>query len=148
MYGPNAGDRPERPRLQYKLRFLAALKAKLDALTAAGREVGMRGHCSCWHSCGGSVRAGSSECTTARPLASHCRPALQVILVGDLNIPAEPRDMHPALGPYSESYGEEERAALAGLMASYPGGRAGEGIARGGGRGRHPQAYNADGSHG
>lgn len=30
--------------------------------------------------------------------------------------------MHPSLGPYEESYGEEERAALAGLMASYPGG--------------------------
>lgn len=30
--------------------------------------------------------------------------------------------MHPSLGPYEESYGEEERAALAGLMAAYPGG--------------------------
>lgn len=43
------------------------------------------------------------------------------MLVGDFNIPAEPRDMHPELGPYSDHYSEEERAALAGLMASYPG---------------------------
>lgn len=46
---------------------------------------------------------------------------VQLLIVGDFNVPAEPRDMHPSLGPYEESYGEEERAALAGLMAAYPG---------------------------
>ena len=39
VYVPNAGDRPDRPRLQYKLRFLEALKKKCDALVAQGREV-------------------------------------------------------------------------------------------------------------
>ncbi|PRW56659.1 Exodeoxyribonuclease III [Chlorella sorokiniana] len=81
VYVPNAGDRPARARLPYKLRFLEALRRKCDDLTAAGR---------------------------------------QLLIVGDFNIPAEPRDMHPSLGPYEESYGEEERAALAGLMAAYP----------------------------
>jgi len=40
VYVPNAGDRPDRPRLRYKLAFLEALKRKCDALVAAGREVG------------------------------------------------------------------------------------------------------------
>ena len=39
VYAPNAGDRAAgRPRLAYKLRWLAALAAKAAALTAAGRE--------------------------------------------------------------------------------------------------------------
>ena len=45
VYVPNAGDRPARPRLQYKLRFLEALKDKCDALVAQGREVRPPG---CW----------------------------------------------------------------------------------------------------
>lgn len=36
---PNAGDRPGRERLGYKLRFLAELKERLDALAAAGKQV-------------------------------------------------------------------------------------------------------------
>lgn len=60
---------------------------------------------------------------TQGPDARAFHPAsLQLLIVGDFNIPAEPRDMHPSLGPYEESYGEEERAALAGLLAAYPGG--------------------------
>ena len=39
VYVPNAGDRPARARLAFKLAFLRALKAKADALVAAGREV-------------------------------------------------------------------------------------------------------------
>lgn len=54
-------------------------------------------------------------------LASYSPTLVQLLIVGDFNIPAEPRDMHPSLGPYDESYGEEERTALAGLMAAYPG---------------------------
>jgi exonuclease III len=45
VYVPNAGDRPDRPRLQYKLRFLEALKHKCDTLVAQGREVRAAG---CW----------------------------------------------------------------------------------------------------
>ncbi len=39
VYAPNAGDRPDRSRLPFKLRWLAALKRKVDAVAAAGREV-------------------------------------------------------------------------------------------------------------
>jgi exonuclease III len=49
VYVPNAGDRPDRPRLQYKLRFLEALKQKCDALVAQGREV--RGLAAGWGWC-------------------------------------------------------------------------------------------------
>eukprot|EP00887_Chlorella_sp_A99_P002530 scaffold6.g2530.t1 len=87
VYVPNAGDRPARSRLSYKLRFLEAslrdpaLRSKCDALAAAGREL---------------------------------------LIVGDFNVPAEPRDMHPSLGPYEDAYGAEEQAALAALMRTYP----------------------------
>lgn len=80
VYVPNAGDRPDRSRLPFKLRWLAALKRKVDALAAAGREV---------------------------------------LLVGDFNIPAEPRDIHPTLGPYEDLYSREEQAALQALTDSY-----------------------------
>ncbi len=39
VYAPNAGDRPARARLPYKLRFLEALKEKMDLLHGQGREV-------------------------------------------------------------------------------------------------------------
>ncbi|GFR44092.1 hypothetical protein Agub_g5254, partial [Astrephomene gubernaculifera] len=39
VYVPNAGDRPDRPRLPYKLAFLRALRNKMDELTAEGRMV-------------------------------------------------------------------------------------------------------------
>ena len=39
VYVPNAGGRPDRPRLAAKLAFLQALTAKADALVAEGREV-------------------------------------------------------------------------------------------------------------
>ncbi|KAL4447344.1 hypothetical protein ABPG77_007377 [Micractinium sp. CCAP 211/92] len=80
VYAPNAGDRPDRSRLPFKLRWLAALKRKVDALAAAGREV---------------------------------------LVVGDFNVPAEPRDIHPTLGSYEEIYSREEQAALKALTDSY-----------------------------
>jgi hypothetical protein len=43
VYVPNAGERPARSRLDFKVRFLRALKDKCDALAAAGREVGGAG---------------------------------------------------------------------------------------------------------
>jgi hypothetical protein len=39
VYVPNAGDRPARARLDLKLSFLRALKARMDELVAGGREV-------------------------------------------------------------------------------------------------------------
>lgn len=84
VYVPNAGDRPDRPRLHYKLRFLAALRRKCEELAVAGREL---------------------------------------LLVGDFNVPAEARDVHPDLlpgGSLDELYGQEERAALHALTAAYP----------------------------
>ncbi|GAB4818347.1 hypothetical protein N2152v2_005393 [Parachlorella kessleri] len=39
VYVPNAGDRPARARLDCKIRFLRALKAKCDGLVAGGRQV-------------------------------------------------------------------------------------------------------------
>lgn len=39
VYVPNAGDRPARARLELKLSFLRALKAQMDEVVAAGREV-------------------------------------------------------------------------------------------------------------
>jgi exonuclease III len=39
VYVPNAGDRPARARLPYKLRFLQALQRACDELMAQGREV-------------------------------------------------------------------------------------------------------------
>ncbi|GIM03777.1 hypothetical protein Vretimale_8394, partial [Volvox reticuliferus] len=79
VYAPNAGDRPERARLPFKLAFLRALRAKMDELMALGR---------------------------------------QVILVGDLNVAAERRDVHPSLN-FDSMYDEEELAVLAGLRTSY-----------------------------
>ncbi|GLI67278.1 hypothetical protein VaNZ11_011462 [Volvox africanus] len=79
VYAPNAGDRPERVRLPYKLAFLRALRAKMDELTALGRKV---------------------------------------IVVGDLNVAAERRDVHPSLN-FDSMYDEEELAVLAGLRTAY-----------------------------
>lgn len=39
-YVPNAGDRPGRERLAYKLDFLARLRERMDALAAQGKQVG------------------------------------------------------------------------------------------------------------
>ncbi|KAJ9505454.1 hypothetical protein QJQ45_010120 [Haematococcus lacustris] len=39
VYVPNAGDKPGRERLEYKMRFLEALKDKMYGLRAAGRQV-------------------------------------------------------------------------------------------------------------
>ncbi|GIL67000.1 hypothetical protein Vafri_20376 [Volvox africanus] len=79
VYAPNAGDRPERARLPYKLAFLRALRAKMDELTALGRKV---------------------------------------IVVGDLNVAAERRDVHPSLN-FDSMYDEEELEVLAGLRTAY-----------------------------
>lgn len=40
VYVPNAGDGPARSRLDFKLQFLEALKARMDAYAAQGRLVG------------------------------------------------------------------------------------------------------------
>ena len=40
VYVPNAGGKPERPRLATKLDFLRLLKAKADGFLEQGREVG------------------------------------------------------------------------------------------------------------
>lgn len=47
VYVPNAGDRPARARLGFKLSFLEALKRKTDALRKEGREVRVLGG-GCW----------------------------------------------------------------------------------------------------
>lgn len=77
-----------------------------------------------WHACRQSQQRPPWQAAFANnasaALALSALP-VQLLIVGDFNIPAEPRDIHPSLGPYEESYGEEERAALAGLMAAYPG---------------------------
>jgi exodeoxyribonuclease III len=39
VYVPNAGERPNRPRLPMKLRFLAALRDRCEHLAAEGREI-------------------------------------------------------------------------------------------------------------
>ena len=59
---------------------------------------------------------------TNRTLMPHRVPAVQVLIVGDFNVAAEPRDVHPALGAFADIYGQEELAALHSLTASYPGG--------------------------
>ena len=69
VYVPNAGGRPDRPRLAEKLRFLSALKAKCETLAASGREI---------------------------------------LLVGDFNVSADPRDVHPRIG-LEKAYSAEER---------------------------------------
>ena len=89
--------------------------------------------------CPGPAQLCNLVCPASPSLAQPCRPAtiphplpvLQLLIVGDFNIPAEPRDMHPSLGPYGDSYGEEERAALAGLTAAYPGAAGAQGAHRG-----------------
>jgi exonuclease III len=40
VYVPNAGGKPDRPRLATKLDFLRLLKAKADGFLEQGREVG------------------------------------------------------------------------------------------------------------
>ncbi|PSC72426.1 exodeoxyribonuclease iii [Micractinium conductrix] len=44
----------------------------------------------------------------------------ELLIVGDFNVPAEPRDMHPALGPFEQHYSAEEVAALRALTDVYP----------------------------
>lgn len=61
VYVPNAGDRPDRPRLEYKIRFLQALKDKCDALAAQGREVSALGRALRWDYGG---REGCTPCGT------------------------------------------------------------------------------------
>ena len=67
-------------------------------------------------------------------LHSRCitllRPSLlpQLLIVGDFNVPAEPRDMHPALGPFEQHYSAEEVAALRALTDVYPGVRCGTAV--------------------
>ncbi|GAQ78726.1 putative endonuclease/exonuclease/phosphatase family protein [Klebsormidium nitens] len=39
IYVPNAGEKPLRPRLDFKMKFLNALRAKCDELVASGRHV-------------------------------------------------------------------------------------------------------------
>lgn len=39
VYVPNAGERPERARLGFKLKFLAELEAKVHSFVSQGREV-------------------------------------------------------------------------------------------------------------
>lgn len=43
VYAPNAGVRPARARLGFKLRWLRALQERLDSLAAAGRHVVLTG---------------------------------------------------------------------------------------------------------
>jgi hypothetical protein len=43
LYAPNAGDRPQRARLDFKLRWFRALQEKLDQLSAANRAVVVAG---------------------------------------------------------------------------------------------------------
>jgi exonuclease III len=69
VYVPNAGERPDRPRLATKLSFLKSLKAHCEALAAEGRRV---------------------------------------LLVGDFNVCADERDVHPSIG-LEKAYSEEER---------------------------------------
>ncbi len=69
VYVPNAGERPDRPRLATKLKFLKSLKAHCEALAAQGRRV---------------------------------------LLVGDFNVCADERDVHPRIG-LENAYSEEER---------------------------------------
>ncbi|KAF8065610.1 Lrrc47 [Scenedesmus sp. PABB004] len=78
VYVPNAGDRPARARLGAKLAFLAALRARVDDLHAAGRKV---------------------------------------VVVGDLNVAAERRDVHAAIA-WEGLYDPREPAALASLLAA------------------------------
>ena len=47
VYVPNAGDPPARPRLPFKLRFLRALKRRMDELTLQGRQAGAGGSWRC-----------------------------------------------------------------------------------------------------
>ncbi|KAK9819914.1 hypothetical protein WJX72_003899 [[Myrmecia] bisecta] len=79
VYAPNAGERPERPRKDFKCRFLTALKAKCDSLRAKGREV---------------------------------------LIVGDLNVAASQRDVHPKFS-YEALYSEEENQAMHALLGEY-----------------------------
>lgn len=69
VYIPNAGGRPDRPRLATKLKFLKSLKAHCETLAAQGRRV---------------------------------------LLVGDFNVCADERDVHPRIG-LENAYSEEER---------------------------------------
>jgi hypothetical protein len=46
-YVPNAGDRPARERLEYKLRFLGRLRDKMDELSAQGKQVRLRTYIVC-----------------------------------------------------------------------------------------------------
>jgi exonuclease III len=39
VYAPNAGQRPERSRLKFKLQWFAALRAKLDHFAGKGKQI-------------------------------------------------------------------------------------------------------------
>ena len=143
VYVPNAGDRPDRPRLHYKLRFLAALRRKCEELAVAGARGVRRACCGCrivarlegWPPC--CTPSATWGLLISRPNSFPPRPA-----------PPCPAPAHPFLpcscclwetltfqrrrgmctrtccreAPLDELYGQEERAALHALTAAYPGG--------------------------
>jgi exonuclease III len=50
VYAPNGGERPQRARLGFKLRWFRALQQKLDQLAAANRQVVLVGDLNIPHS--------------------------------------------------------------------------------------------------
>ncbi|KAG7672891.1 hypothetical protein Ndes2526B_g08581 [Nannochloris sp. 'desiccata'] len=81
VYIPNAGERPDRPRLATKLKFLKSLKAHCETLAAQGRRV---------------------------------------LLVGDFNVCADERDVHPRIG-LENAYSEEERTLFLSFLIDHGG---------------------------
>ena len=81
VYIPNAGERPDRPRLATKLKFLKSLKAHCETLAAQGRRV---------------------------------------LLVGDFNVCADERDVHPRIG-LENAYSEEERNLFLSFLIDHGG---------------------------
>ncbi|GBF96576.1 exodeoxyribonuclease iii [Raphidocelis subcapitata] len=95
VYVPNAGERPERDRLGYKLRFLGGLKDEMDALAARGKQA-----------------------SGASPF--FVQPGGDVIAVGDFNVPAAQEDLFEGAAAIGEEYDPGELAAMRGLIADYP----------------------------
>lgn len=98
VYVPNAGDRPARPRLDYKLRFLAALRRKVDGLAAAGREV--RGLLAAWRHRRGGVCGLAAGWLARAGVRMPSRPACVLTLPRARGAkPPTPLMTTPQLGP-------------------------------------------------
>jgi len=136
VYVPNAGYGPTRDRLDYKLAFLAEMRAKMDSLVEQGKQASLLGasmhyvqldsYRFQWHppthpTHHQPTHHRNHHPTLPRPLKPPPNPT-QVIAVGDFNVPATQADFYTGFGCIDEVYDARELDAIRGEMRWFNGG--------------------------